>query len=774
MLTQINSQAGALMIDGYSEPGAHANTDPLVSNALPGIVINGGWSGSTSKSASLMITSPYNIIQGLAFNVAGRALYLYGPQAQSNYVIGNFIGMNATGAFSSSTGYAGIDIDGASHNVIGTPNLADRNVIAGFFYGIDHVSPGTDYNTEQNNLFGFSPDATRVNGASCDNIDHNVGPKHNLLGGLGPREHNVIAGGGCDAVEYSHGWNQSLPPRADTSIQYQVNDNTIQGNYIGFAPDGHFEYRFIASQGRGDEQDGSGVNVIDVSNGNLVEGNWIATHVNGVQIFGYQTENNIVRGNHFGISPIGTPAYLGFSGVSIRWHASNNQVIGNDIHNTGQRTDQGPPPANNPSGSGCIQNLLRLPKGCSAGIRVNEDDDTGNLISQNTFDNIGNGIGIDLAPIGVLNPNDTGDPDYGANDMLNYPVITGATTAAVSGTACNLCRVEVSRASGSASGNGNATTYLGTATASAVGNWTLPVSGLSIGDVVTSIAIDGESNTSEESPNAIVGSAPQSGDAIASDAFARAISGGFGTADLGGPWVTVGSAADFGVNGSQATMRLASGQTREARLGSFAQSDVSVAVTVAFDRVPVGGNAFAYVTARTQGNVSASASFRGQIRVGANGLVYASIRRFTANVETAITPEVVIPGLTYSAGMPLRVRLSAIGTNPTTVSLRVWDASQTEPASWAVSAVDSDGVGADAGHDRPPRLRRFAGVERPGHPDLGRPRRPGREPLGPTRLERSREARRERRASAFRGASRTGALGAQSSESRNASKRSAV
>ena len=45
-LTYLNAQStstasNTLTIDGYTEPGAHANTDPTVSNALPGITISG-------------------------------------------------------------------------------------------------------------------------------------------------------------------------------------------------------------------------------------------------------------------------------------------------------------------------------------------------------------------------------------------------------------------------------------------------------------------------------------------------------------------------------------------------------------------------------------------------------------------------------------------------------------------------------------------------------------------------------------------------------------
>ena len=116
----------------------------------------------------------------------------------------------------------------------------------------------------------------------------------------------------------------------------------------------------------------------------------------------------------------------------------------------------------------------------------------------------------------------------------------------------------------------------------------------------------------------------------------------------------------------------------------------------ALDRVPAGGNAFAYVTARTQGVLSSSSSYRGQIRVGANGQLYAQIHKLSGNVDTAITPEVAL-GIAYAPGMAIRVRLSAVGSGTTNLSLRAWPASQPEPAAWTVSGTDSDAALQGAG-----------------------------------------------------------------------------
>ena len=56
------NQAGTT-IDGFTEPGAHPNTDPIVDNALPGIEIRGNGDGARK---SIYITNSDTVIQGLA------------------------------------------------------------------------------------------------------------------------------------------------------------------------------------------------------------------------------------------------------------------------------------------------------------------------------------------------------------------------------------------------------------------------------------------------------------------------------------------------------------------------------------------------------------------------------------------------------------------------------------------------------------------------------------------------------------------------------------
>jgi hypothetical protein len=127
----------------------------------------------------------------------------------------------------------------------------------------------------------------------------------------------------------------------------------------------------------------------------------------GVVIFGSGATGNKVEGNFIGTDASGTQD-LGNSirGVAIVTGASNNTIGGTVA-------------------------------GAANVISGNDDDGVGitggtsnrilsNRISQNA------GLGIDLGTSGVTN-NDTGDPDTGANNLQNFPVIASATRSSTTG-----------------------------------------------------------------------------------------------------------------------------------------------------------------------------------------------------------------------------------------------------------------------------------------------------------------------------------------------------
>ena len=112
-------------------------------------------------------------------------------------------------------------------------------------------------------------------------------------------------------------------------------------------------------------------------------------------------------------------------------------------------------------------------------------------------------MGINIAPEGV-NRNDPGDGDSGPNDLVNYPVITSATTSTVRGTACAGCVDEGFVADLNPSGYGEGRTFVGSAVAGTDGTFTVSVTGVSGGQVLTATATDALGNTSEFARNVTV------------------------------------------------------------------------------------------------------------------------------------------------------------------------------------------------------------------------------------------------------------------------------
>lgn len=471
LLPQINSSTGAVAIDGYTQPGTQPNTDATVSNARLRITVAGF--SEEPKDPILVITSSGNDVRGLAFTDTGRAIVFYGERATANTIRGNWLGMDATGRRATFTGYAAIQLDGAPRNRIGSPAPADRNVVAGFFYGLDHVGPGTDENVVQGNMFSMSPDGGRVWPAACDSIDFNIGPKRNVVGGLGPGERNSIAGGGCNAIELSHGWNPALPPRTDMAERFQVNDNRIVGNYLGLRADGTFDPDYVAARDETQTFDGSGVNIIDVANRNVVQGNVIASGRSGVQIAGVNTTGNVVADNTIGTDAAGRPAEIGRSGVTVRWDADTAVITGNRIANTG-----GP------------------------GVAIQQANDDGVVVSRTVFDNIA-GPGIALA--------------RGANGGVRAPVLDVVSTTAISGHTAGGAVVELFRTRAAPGMSGPGEEYLQTATADGAGRFAFP-GPFTPGDVMTATATVPAGTSAFSIDRAVPGAAPRVG-GVRFDAF---------------------------------------------------------------------------------------------------------------------------------------------------------------------------------------------------------------------------------------------------------------
>lgn len=172
----------------------------------------------------------------------------------------------------------------------------------------------------------------------------------------------------------------------------------------------------------------------------------------------------------------------------------------------------------------------------------------------------------------------------------------------------------------------------------------------------------------------------------AADTFERAVSGGWGSANVGGGWALTGSSTYFSVAAGAGRMQLATpGLGLHAALPAAAGTAADVTVTVSADRAQNASGLYLYAIGR---EVGPNTSYRGRLRLLQDGSVRLAVTRLAgSSSETLISGESLAAGL--SAQGPLRVRFQVSGTAPTTLRLKVWQAGTPEPAPWQLETTDA-------------------------------------------------------------------------------------
>jgi hypothetical protein len=644
----LSDATGPTTIDGYTQPGAAANTDALLSNARIMVQIVGA---GPSTFDAIAITAPNNLVRGLAIYNLRRPFLLYGSGAQGNVIVGNFIGTNASGTFgatTSTTNANGVDIlQGANRTRIGGTSVADRNIISGNArHGISTYNEGSDANVIMNNIVGLGPRGDKRLPNLGQGIDINAASSYNVIGGETASERNVISGNLLSGVELSH----------DT----QTVSNRIVGNYIGTGVNG------TAAGSSYTANKEWGIHIEDGASNNLVRNNVVGNNqLGGIKLENYYTYNTTIRDNRIGIGTDGSAIPNAAFGVQVEYHAQR-QIIGpNNII------------ANNP-----------------IGVWIDYLDDDYNTITRNQIYN-NTRLGIDLGPGTGVTPNDSGDADNGSNNQLNFPVLTSATRYEVKGTACvdaavpKPCTVEVfiaeRRTTDQGQGNyGQGRTFVGSAVTAADGSFTVTTSvGIGVGSYVTATATDASGNTSEFALNRVVvaGTTP-----YAVDTFARTVANGWGTANIGGAYTLNGPSTNFSVDGSGRIVNSTTNSTRAAYLQGISARDINATFRVRKDKSVAGGAPIAYFIAR---RVGATTEYRARLRWSTNGQLLLMAERYVNGTQTLLGSERVATGLTDSAQASVRVRIQVVGSNPTTIRIRAWADGQSEPGTWQYNATDS-------------------------------------------------------------------------------------
>ena len=641
-----------ITIDGYTQSGAAPNTLPLTSNATINIQIVGNGYTATSIDGLLIGTSN-NVIRGLSMYNFRRAVWITGAGAGGNQVLGNFLCTDAAGQFLATTtvpGSNGVVVQNGAHdNQIGASGAANRNVLSGCpHHGGVFNDGGTTRNSIQNNIIGLNPSATGALPNRSHGVDINSAVTDTTVGGTGSDEGNLVSGNRQEGVEISHGT--------------QTYRNNVYGNRIGTDATGTRTYSWTANVRQGVRLEGAPTCDLcgDVGGQSIIANNVIAGNGFGGVEADKGRSDNVIRDNKIGLTSDGTPAGNTYYGVRIEHDAQRNVVgPGNEIAYNGAGIQ--------------FQSIGSEPDDPQS------DPTNFNRITQNSIhDNTG--VGIDLAPLFQSNAPGTGDPN--TNMGIDYPVITSTTSTGVGGTTCPGCIVEVFEATGAAGGNGEGKTYLGSGTADGTGRFSVVASGSIAGKTVTATATDPQHNTSEFATNVAVSvTAPTT---YATDTFTRTQSNGWGVADMGGSWYTPYGSDRFAVSGGVGQMLLHPGDYLRTYLTSVSQRDVSLETSIVLSQLPL---ATMNVTSAVR-RVDAGTEYRARVQIYPNGTVGVTPARLVDNVLYLLGSEVIVPGVSATAG--LRLRLAVSGASPTNVNVKLWQDGTSEPSAWTATATDSE------------------------------------------------------------------------------------
>jgi hypothetical protein len=197
-----------IIIDGYTQPGAQPNTQPVGDNAVILIELD------THTFGGLAVSAGMSVVRGLSlvgFNSYG--IRLTGP-GTANVIEGNFLGVRADGQ-TGRTGNHGIEV-AAAGNMIGGTAPASRNVISSSGIG---VLVQAQPNTVCGNYIGTDASGVTPLGAGTGvNVADVTGGV--VIGGNSSGAGNVISG-------------------SFTAIQLtSANGVEIMGNWLGIASDG--------------------------------------------------------------------------------------------------------------------------------------------------------------------------------------------------------------------------------------------------------------------------------------------------------------------------------------------------------------------------------------------------------------------------------------------------------------------------------------------------------------------------------------------------------
>lgn len=293
-LSALPTLSDAVMIDGYTEPGAIEASGITPATLI--IELDGSQAGGSTNG--LAISAGGCTVRGLVIN----RFALNGIDIQTNgtnVIQGNHIGTDVAGATDLGNGNHGIYIYFAAENTIGGTSAAARNVISGNdSTAIRIIGYFASETVIQGNYLGTDANGTAELGNAADGI-YIWGAHSTTIGGTTSSARNIIS------VNERHG------------VLIHGNGATgtlVQGNYIGIDVTG------IQKLGNGVD----GILILGAPNNTIGGTTSNARNVisdnggYGIVIASSNAINNLVQGNYIGTDFTGTADFgNGISGIYI-------------------------------------------------------------------------------------------------------------------------------------------------------------------------------------------------------------------------------------------------------------------------------------------------------------------------------------------------------------------------------------------------------------------------------------------------------------------------
>ncbi|MEV6693365.1 poly-gamma-glutamate hydrolase family protein [Micromonospora sp. NPDC051196] len=177
----------------------------------------------------------------------------------------------------------------------------------------------------------------------------------------------------------------------------------------------------------------------------------------------------------------------------------------------------------------------------------------------------------------------------------------------------------------------------------------------------------------------MAGVAPGLGDTFTG----RTVVDDWGQAESGQVWLRSGAANAFQVTGGVGQHVLGATNTSRWSLAATSLLDVDVAASVSTGVLATGGGHFLALVARSTDD--GATCYLARVEFSATATVILTLRRRVSGTETLISQHTT--SLTHVANTPVRVRLQVIGS---TLRAKAWLASAPEPATWQLTATDTN------------------------------------------------------------------------------------